>query len=86
VKRYTESLTKLFSKCKETLKDTLQLEDYEDDGTVPISAFQEAFSTLDLEIAPELLEYLMFVVYQRSESIEKMKYGAIFDLIDGKIT
>jgi len=37
-------------------------------------------------VAPELLEYLMFVVYQRSESIEKMKYGAIFDLIDGKIT
>lgn len=39
VKKYTESLTKLFSRCKETLKDTLELEDYEDEGVVPYSVF-----------------------------------------------
>jgi len=50
VKRYNDSLTKLFSRCKETLKETLQLEDYEDEGVIPYSAFEEAFSALDIDI------------------------------------
>jgi hypothetical protein len=31
------------------------------------------------------MDYMMYVVYQKSESIEKMKYSYLFDLIDGKL-
>mmetsp|Transcript_31960 Transcript_31960/g.31229 ORF Transcript_31960/g.31229 Transcript_31960/m.31229 type:complete len:201 (+) Transcript_31960:302-904(+) len=31
------------------------------------------------------MDYLMFVIYQKSESVEKMNYNAIFDLLEGKI-
>ena len=67
------------------MKDTLQLEDYEDEGTIPVSAFKEAFETLDIKIEKELYDYLIFVVYQRSESLEKMNYQVLFDLLDGKV-
>ena len=33
----------------------------------------------------DLLDYVLFVIYQKSESVSKMKYSVIFDLIDGKI-
>lgn len=56
------------------MKDTLELEDYEDEGVVPYSVFEEAFSTLDLHVEKELMDYLMYVVYSKSESLEKMKY------------
>jgi hypothetical protein len=65
---------KVFTKCKSTLKDTLQLEDYEDDGTVPVSAFKEAFDTLDIKLDKDTYDYLVYAVYQRSESLEKMNY------------
>ncbi|CDW71575.1 UNKNOWN [Stylonychia lemnae] len=85
VKKNNEALTKLFQKCKGTLRDSLQLEDYEDDGTVPLSAFNEAFDNLDISIDKDLKDYLIFVIYQRSESLDKMNYPVLFDLIDGKI-
>jgi hypothetical protein len=41
--------------------------------------------TLDIELSEEVLDYLLFVVYQKSESSDKMKYQVILDLIEGKI-
>lgn len=52
---------------------------------MPLSAFKEAFDTLDIEIDDELYDYLIYVIYQRSESIEKMKFSVLFDLIEGKL-
>jgi hypothetical protein len=31
------------------------------------------------------MDYILYVIYQRSESLEKMKYQVFFDLIDGKV-
>jgi hypothetical protein len=49
--------------CKATLKDTIQLEDYEDEGILPITVIKEAFVTLDLDIDEDLLDYMMLIVY-----------------------
>ena len=32
----------------------------------------------------DLLDYILYYIYQRSESVEKMKYTSLFDLIEGK--
>ena len=61
------------------------MEDYEEEGTVPIATIKESFETLELNIEPELLEYILFVIYQKSESIDKMRYTALLDLVDGKL-
>lgn len=50
-----------------------------------MSAFLEAFETLELEMDEDLLNYLMYVIYSKSESIDKMKYQTLFDLIEGKL-
>jgi hypothetical protein len=49
--------------CKNTLKDTLQLEDYEEEGIVTLGAFREAFVTLDINLGEDILDYILFVVY-----------------------
>ena len=33
----------------------------------------------------ELVDFIFFVVYQKSESVEKLRYSVLFDLIDGKL-
>ena len=50
-----------------------------------MSAFEEAFETLELEMEEDLFNYLMYVIYSKSESIDKMKYQTLFDLIEGKL-
>ena len=44
----TKKVQKELTQCRDTLKETLELEDYEEEGAIPVSAFKEAFSTLDL--------------------------------------
>lgn len=87
----TQQITKMVQKelsaCRDTLKETLELEDYEEEGAIPVSAFKEAFQTLDLfQDDLEIIDFVLYVVYQKSESIEKMRYSVLFELIDhGKV-
>jgi hypothetical protein len=46
---------------------------------------KEAFVTLDIDLDDELLDYILYVVYSKSVSTEKMRYEILFDLIEGKI-
>ena len=74
IKSATEKIQKVLRICKDTLKETIQLEDYEESGFVNLSALKEAFQTLDIEMDDDLMDYLLFVVYQKSQSIENMSY------------
>lgn len=87
----SQALTKRIQKelisCRETLKETFESEDYGDEGSIPVSSFREAFTTLELfGEDPDLPDFVLYVVYQKSESIEKMRYSVLFELIDhGKV-
>ena len=63
------------------------MEDYEEDGSIPVSSFRDAFTTLELfSNDPDLLDFVLYIVYQKSESIDKMRYAVLFELIDhGKV-
>jgi hypothetical protein len=50
IKKYNDILIKLMGPCKNTVKDTLQLEDYDMEGFIPIGAIKESFVTLDIEL------------------------------------
>ena len=79
----TKMIQKELIPCRDTLKETLELEDYEEEGAIPVSAFKEAFTTLELfQEDLELLDFVLYVVYQKSESIDKMRYSVLFELID----
>lgn len=80
-----KQLQKLLGNCRDTLLETLQLEDYDEEGAIPAGAFREAFATLDIEIEEELLAFVLYVLYQKSESLDKLRYGVLFELLDGKL-
>ncbi len=72
--------------CRDTLKETLELEDYDEEGAIPFSALKESFSTLEIDIESEgLLDFVLYVLYQKSESLDKLRYPVLFDLLDGKL-
>jgi len=39
----------------------------------------------DEELEPRVLDYMLFYVFKRSESHEKMKYSTLLDLLDSII-
>jgi hypothetical protein len=61
------------------------LEDYDDEGFIPIHSVKEAFTSLGIELEQDLLDYILYVLYQKSESADKLKYSILIDLIDGKV-
>ena len=67
----------------------MELEDYDEEGAIPLSALKESFATLDIheltDEPSELLDFILYVLYQKSESLEKIRYSVLFELIDGKL-
>ena len=84
VNKLNDKLQKLLASCRNTLKETIQLEDYEEEGVITVAALKESFETMDIDLDDELMDYVLFVIYAKSESLEKLKYQALFDLLDGK--
>ncbi len=64
--------------------DSFQLEDYSEEGTVSLKYLKEVFVTLDIKLEPEVMDYLLFCVFSKSESTLRMKYQLIFDLAEGR--
>ena len=63
MRRLTESVKQLFVGCRNTLKETIQLEDYEEEGVVTFAALKDAFQTLEIDVSEELLDYILFIMY-----------------------
>ena len=57
----------MLTSCRDTLKETLELEDYDEEGAIPLSAMKESFQTLDIteltEEPSELLDFILYIVY-----------------------
>jgi Ca2+-binding EF-hand superfamily protein len=49
-KTYCEKIQKVFAKCKNTLKDSFQLEDYEEEGFISLAYLKEVFTNLELNL------------------------------------
>ena len=45
------------------MKETIQLEDYEEEGVVTFAALKDAFQTLEIDVSEELLDYILFIMY-----------------------
>lgn len=59
----TKRVQKALAACRDTLRETLELEDYDEEGAIPASAFRESFKTLDLDLDEDLQDFIFFVVY-----------------------
>lgn len=77
----------MLAKCKDTLKETIQLEDYEEEGVISTSAFREAFSSLSIDgVDDELIDFLLFLIYSKggSDNMEALRYQPLLELLENK--
>lgn len=80
-----------FSRCKTTLMESLGCEDYGGEGYLDFVQLKEAILAVsdesgadapnNLGIDQHLLDYMLWYVYSRSETVEKMEYKALMQLI-----
>ena len=65
------------------------MEDYEEEGYLSLGQIKDCFETLELLnddlISDELFDYILFILYQKSEGIDKLNYPMLFELIEGKL-
>lgn len=49
------------------MKETLELEDYEEEGAIPVSAFKESFKTLDIDElsdgSGDVYDFILYIIY-----------------------
>lgn len=77
---------KCFKGCKDTMNETLQLEDYEEQGILSWSQIRESLESLDITgLDNELYDFLLFILYSKSENLDKLRYPLLIDLVEGKL-
>ena len=59
------------------------MEDYEEEGHLTKALIIENIKTLELNLTKEDQEFIIYVLYQKSESLDKLKYQYFLDLIEG---
>ena len=57
-----------FHESRETLVEALQCEDYEEQGLLELSQLLEAISTVNEDLEPSIMDYMLYYVMVRSES------------------
>lgn len=72
-KKHQEKVQSVLGKCKESLRECIATEDYEEEGYISLGQLRECLETLDLlsptQIDEETLDYIVYVLYQRSEGL-----------------
>jgi len=66
-------------RCRDTVREALQLEDYEEEGFVTAEAFREALAALD-EFDTDMLDFLLYAVYTKSPFADRLRYPVLFEL------
>ena len=74
-----------FSRYKETLVESLKCEDYEEQGLLELSQLQEAIMTVNEELDHNIVDYMLYYVFMRSENPQEMQYKNLIELLDSLI-
>ncbi len=77
-KRFFET----FGRYRPALNDALASEDYEDAGLIDLTQVREAIVSVVEDVADDLVDWMLYQIYSRSESIDRMKYRTIIDVLD----
>ena len=65
--------------------EALRCEDYEEEGLLELSQLQEAISTVNEDLEPSVLDYMLYYVLVRSGSAEQMQYKNLITMLDSLI-
>lgn len=68
-KKYADKARKTLERYKDTLKETLQLEDYEEEGVISAEAFLDALGSLSIDgLDTDMLNFLLYFVFVKGGS------------------
>ena len=81
-RRLQAELRERFKHCRDSLREALELEEYEEDGTISLTNFRQAFIELELNLTEEQLDFIIYSVYIKSESSQRLRHGALFEMLD----
>jgi hypothetical protein len=76
------SVAKRFSRFKSTLQDSLSCEDYDQEGVLDLMQLKEAIVGVEEDIDWHTLDYMLWYVYVRSDSVEKLEYKVLIQMIE----
>lgn len=81
-RRLKNEVRELLSRCRETLEETVQLDDDEQKGSVSLEGLKESFEVMEIELSPEVEEFLWWFIFRESDDTDEMKYSALFAMLD----
>jgi hypothetical protein len=71
-----------FGKYRPALNDALASEDYEDTGIIDLTQVREAILSVLDEVEDELVDWMLFYVYSRSDHVDRMEYKVLVQMLD----
>jgi hypothetical protein len=76
----------LLTPIRDTLREAIQLEDYEEGGQVTVSSLRDALEGLQIDgLEGELLDFAVFWGYSRGgEDLQAVRYQVLLDAVDGQ--
>ena len=83
---HEEMLTKMvvdnFGRQRSSLIDEFHDMDFETQGIIKLEEVKYAIHTCDEDVDPKVLDYMIYYVFTRSKSAERMEYNTLIQLID----
>ena len=71
-----------FGRQRESFGTNLKCEDYEHEGLIALGELSEAITSTDEEVEDRVLDYMLYYVFVRSESAERMAYKTLTSMLD----
>ena len=74
-----------FGRQRSAFVDSLQCEDYEEDGILKLGQVSEAIVSTDEEVEGKVLDYMLYYVFARSQSADRMEYKTLIGMLDEQL-
>lgn len=71
-----------FWKYRQTLAEALSCEDYEEQGMLDLTQLREAILSVEDDLDNHILDYMLFYVYVRNESVDRFEYKSLLKMLE----
>ena len=75
----------IFGRQRKEFGNNLECEDYEEKGLITLEQLTEAIRSTDDEVEGKVLDFMIYYVFKRSESAERMKYRTLTSILDERL-
>ena len=67
---------------RQSLEEYLGCEDYEQEGILDLTQLIEAIRGIEEDLDDHVLDYMLYYVYVRSDSVDKLEYRLLLGMLD----